>query len=89
MHLDPLHERMSELHKAEVLKCYTGAIGNGSFLKGVAYTNKETGNDLKEITEQTNRLANLLDELEMKKSGSKKKLLLDKLSCFHEKTPTV
>ena len=89
MHLEPLHEKTSALNKKDVLKCYEGAIGNGSFLKMVEYTNKETGKDLNKISEQTDKLTNLLDDLEFKKSGSRKKLLLDKLSCFHEKVPTV
>jgi hypothetical protein len=51
MHLNPLHVRTSELTKAEVLKCYEGALGNGSFLKAVEFTNKETGSDLEKIVE--------------------------------------
>ena len=89
MHLDPLHVKTSALHKQDVLKCYEGALGNGSFLKMVGKTNKDTGNDLNEISIQTDRLEKLLDNLEVKRSDSKKKLLLDKLSNFHEKAPTV
>ena len=56
MHLEPLHEHHSAVNKAEVLKCYEGALGNGSFLAMVERTNKETGNALEGISEQTNRL---------------------------------
>jgi hypothetical protein len=89
MHLDPLHEKTSAMNKKDVLKCYQGAIGNGSFLKMVEYTNKETGSDLNKISDQTDKLSTLLDDLELKKSDSKKKLLINRLSCFHEKVPTV